>query len=133
MSRPSRLSGRHAQILRVLYRLDGGTVSEIAEAMVDPPSGSALRTMLGRMEERGLIERRREHRGHLYWPSTSRDQAALDATAQLLDTYFDGSVASMVTGLLSDDERRLPDEDLAELERLVQEARARRAGDDQES
>ncbi len=112
--------------MRVLYRLDGGTVAEISEAMADPPSGSALRTMLARMEEQGLIERRRDRRENVYWPSTSRDQAAQEATAQLLDTYFEGSVTSFVTGLLGDDPERLPDDDLAELERLVREARARR-------
>ena len=48
------LSRRERQIMEAIYRLGSATVSDVMAEMPDPPSYSAVRAMIGKLEAKGL-------------------------------------------------------------------------------
>ena len=117
MALTEKLSRREREIMDVLYALgDSATAEEIREKLSDPPSYSAVRAMLAKLEIKGVIRHRAEGLRYVYSPVTSRTTAQKKAVSQLMRVFFDGSASQAVTALLkqeswSDDE----------LERLRQE------------
>jgi BlaI family transcriptional regulator, penicillinase repressor len=105
-----KLSRREREIIDVLYALgDSATAEEIREKLSDPPSYSAARAMLAKLEAKGVIKHRAEGLRYVYSPVTSRTTAQKKAVSQLMRVFFEGSASQAVTALLkqeswSDDE-----------------------------
>jgi predicted transcriptional regulator len=72
VSVPGRLSGRERQILEILYQQGEAGVSEVRGAMEDPPSYSAVRTLIGVLEEKGHVTCRAEGLRYVYTPVIGR-------------------------------------------------------------
>ena len=51
----ARLGKRERQIMDVLYGRGRATVSEVLEALPDPPSYSSVRAMLRYLEDKGCV------------------------------------------------------------------------------
>ena len=67
----SKLPPRERQIVDILYERGPVLVAEICEALPDPLSGSAVRAMLKRLEDKGFVQRNESERGFLYSPVVS--------------------------------------------------------------
>jgi predicted transcriptional regulator len=67
----SKLPPRERQIVDILYERGPVLVAEICEALPDPLSGSAVRAMLKRLEDKGFVQRSESERGYLYSPVDS--------------------------------------------------------------
>lgn len=117
------LSRRERQIMDSIYRLGGGTVSEVLAELPDPPSYSAVRTHLGILESKGHLRHRREGRRYVYLAIEPRDLASRKALRGVLRTFFAGSPTAAVAALLDLEETELGEEELAELAELVATAR----------
>ena len=100
MSVVAGLSRRERQILDILYQRGKASATEVLEAMEDAPSNSAVRTLLGVLEEKGHVKRRAEGLKYVYTPTVARDKAKRSAVRHLLDTYFSGSPEQIVAALL---------------------------------
>lgn len=122
-----RLSRRERQVLEAVYRLDGGSVREVRKALPDPPSYSAVRTHLRILEEKGYLRHEEDGRRYIYHPTVEKSEARGFALRNLLDTFFGGSVPATVSALLDQEDLELSDEELAELEARIREARERRS------
>jgi BlaI family penicillinase repressor len=121
------LSRRERQIMDVLYARGRATAAEVMAALPDAAGYSAVRTLLGVLEEKGLIRRAGlEGRAVVYRPAVSRVVAQRSAVRRLLDTFFSGSVEEGVAALLSARSRPPTDEELERLMALVKEARRTR-------
>jgi predicted transcriptional regulator len=106
---PHKLTRREREIMNVLFGLGRASAEEIRERLIDPPSYSAVRAMLARLETKGHIRHREEGLRYVYAPTTSHAAARRTALKQYVRTFFGGSVGGMVTSLLrqetwSDDE-----------------------------
>lgn len=117
------LTRRERQIMDALYQRGRATAAEIREGLPDPPSYSAVRAMLVKLEAKGHVRHREQGPRYVYRPTVPRGQARRSAMHRLVDTFFDGSVASAVNGLLGMRERDLSAEDLAQLQTLLDEAK----------
>lgn len=117
------LGARERQILEVVYRLGQASVADVRENLNDPPSYSAVRTMLGILEKKGHLKRRREGIRHLYLPARSRQKAGRSALAQLMTTFFDGSASQTLAALLDESAASLTDEELDRLQEEIDKAR----------
>jgi predicted transcriptional regulator len=117
------LSRRERQVMEVLHRRGESTVAEIMQAMPDPPTYSAVRSILRILGEKKLIAHREDGPRYVYAPAKSTDKARDDVLAHVVRTYFSGSPEQAVTALL-----RLSDADLndADLERLREKIRRAR-------
>ncbi len=123
-----RLSRRERQVLEAVYRLGSGTVREVLGQLPDPPSYSAVRTHLRILEEKGFLRHEEDGRRYVYHPVVKKQEARRSALQNLLETFFDGSVTATVAALLQEKDLELSEEELAELEALVQEAREGEGG-----
>jgi predicted transcriptional regulator len=119
------LPRREREVFEVLCGLEQATASAVRAGLSDPPSDSAVRTLLGRLVAKGLVVHRTVNQAYVYSPATAVADAAGSALQRLVRTFFDGSAASAATALLgmSPD---LKDEELDALERAIARARKER-------
>ena len=107
-----------------LYRLGRATAGEILDAIPGAPSYSTVRTQLRVLEEKGHVRHEEQGLRYLYAPTVPRHAARKTALKHLVDTFFDGSPASVVTALLGSDASKLSDEELERIEQIVKAARS---------
>ena len=119
----SKLPPRERQIVDLLYERGEMAVAEVCEALPDQPSGSAVRTMLKRLEDKGYVHRHDSDRGFLYTPVVADSVARKSALSEVVRVFFNGSAAGAATALLGMSDRLQADE-LAELEQIIAKARA---------
>ena len=93
--------------------------------MAAPPSYSSVRTMLNLLESKGYVHHRRDGLRYVYLPVTPKEKAGVSALRHLVDTFFDGSIESVVQTLLTPSRGRPTDAELKRLDRLISDAVAR--------
>lgn len=118
----SGLSRREREILDVLYKKGQASAAEVHASLPEPPSYSAVRTLLGVLLEKGHIRHEVDGKRFLYLPTRAPQEAGRSALRQVLDTFFGGSLAGAAKTLLSDEDATLSDEELAQLAELVAQA-----------
>jgi BlaI family penicillinase repressor len=121
-----KLSRREREILNVLFALgEPASAEDIRAKLTDPPSYSAVRAMLVKLEGKGQIRHREQGLRYLYSPTTSRTSARRTAVQQLVRIFFSGSPGDAATALLKNE--NWSDEELdtltAEIERVRKERR----------
>ncbi|MCA1661930.1 MAG: BlaI/MecI/CopY family transcriptional regulator [Novosphingobium sp.] len=116
------LPPRERQIVDILYQRGAATVAEIGEALDNEVTGSAIRAMLKRLEDKGFVERETSDRGFVYAPRVSEKAARKSALSQIVTTFFSGSAVGAATALLGMQDK-LDDAELDELEQLIAKAR----------
>ena len=116
------LPPRERQIVDILYQRGPATVSEIGEALANEVTGSAIRAMLKRLEDKGFVEREGSERGFVYAPRVSEKAARKSALTQIVKTFFNGSAVGAATALIGMEDK-LADDELDELEQLIAKAR----------
>lgn len=117
------LGRRERQIMEIVFRRGQATVAEVLEALPDPPSYSAVRTMLRLLEEKGHLRHREQGRRFVYSPVIARGKARRSALKNVLATFFNGSVTKAVASLMDLERGKLSSEDLDRLAELIDEAR----------
>lgn len=95
------LSRRERQIIDVLYNLGESAVSDVQTQLPGEPAYSTVRAQLGTLVSKGHVSSRRDGNRYLYAPVVEKDQAGASAARRLIDTFFSGSSAQAVVGLLS--------------------------------
>ena len=120
----SKLPPRERQIVDVLYERGPMLVADICDALPDQLSGSAVRAMLKRLEDKGFVQRVDSDRGYLYSPTVSDTVAKKSALSEIVRVFFNGSPASAASALLGMSDR-LQENELDQLEQMI--ARARKA------
>jgi BlaI family transcriptional regulator, penicillinase repressor len=119
---PEELTRRERQVMDILHRRSEATVAEIMADLPDPPTYSAVRSVLRILGEKGLVTFKEDGPRYVYLPAESTEQARDDVLKHVVDTYFAGSPDQAVTALL-----RLTDVDLADAEVARLRERIRRA------
>lgn len=115
------LPRREREVFETLCRLESGTTAEVRAALADPLSDSAVRTLLVRLESKGLVERSPSAHGVAYRPAQSTETVAVGALRRLIDTFFAGSAASAASALLGLGQTLTPEE-AAALEAMIDKA-----------
>jgi predicted transcriptional regulator len=119
------LTRRERQVMNILHRRGASTVTEIMDELPDPPTYSAVRSILRILGEKELVHHREDGPRYVYLPTESTERSQESALAHVVETYFAGSTEQAVTALL-----RLGDADIGEdeIDRLRAKIRAARAG-----
>jgi BlaI family transcriptional regulator, penicillinase repressor len=102
MARPvEKLSRREREIVDILFALGNkGSAEDIRERLSDPPSYSAVRAMLVKLEAKGVIKHRAEGLRYVYSPVSSKSSAQKRAVSRLLSVFFGGSPSQAAAALL---------------------------------
>ena len=116
------LPRREREIFELLCSAGEATAAEIRSAMADPPSYSAVRTLLARLEARGLVNHRSVDQAYVYKSVPQPAKVRESALKQLVRNFFDGSAASAATALLGLTKGLSPDE-AAALRQAIDQAR----------
>jgi predicted transcriptional regulator len=123
----SKLPPRERQIVDILYERGSLAVAEICEALPVQLSGSAVRAMLKRLEDKGYVTRSESERGFLYSPAVSDTVAKKSALSEIVRVFFNGSPASAASALLGMSDK-LREDELNELEQMIARARKDKGG-----
>ena len=112
------LSRRERQIMDILYRHREATAAEVQAELPDPPSYSAVRAMLSKLENKGAVCHRADGPRYVFAPVAAREDARQSALKRLVATFFDGSPAAAANALLD-----MSGDDLSveEMERLLKQ------------
>lgn len=110
--------------MEALFRRGRATVNEVLEDLVEPPTYSAVRAMLGTLEQKGYARHEREGLRYVYSTTMNAEKARRSALRRLVDTYFGGSperVVAAVLGLPED----TGDMSVEELRQAIERSRKR--------
>ena len=114
-------------VLGAVYDLGEATARDVREQIARrrPLAHASIVTLLGRLEEKGLVRRRKGDVGKafIYSATTARTRTFGPMLSRLVRRAFQGNSAALVASLF---ESRPPDaREMAELEGLLEEWRAR--------
>lgn len=120
-----RIPDAELEVLAYVQRRGGATGKEVREGIAEwrPLSHSSVMTLLGRLQDRGLVRRELVPRGreYVYHATTTRDEAVEPILRRLLNRVFEGDAAGLVSSLF---ETRAPNsEEIERLEALLEELR----------
>ncbi len=121
-----KLSRREREIMNVLFALgDRASVEDIRARLTDPPSYSAVRAMLAKLETKGHVKHREEQLRYIYYPTTARTTARRVALQELVKVFFGGSPGEAATSLLKNE--NWSDTELEALGREIERIRHERS------
>ena len=125
MAKPTHLNlgRRERQIVESVYRLGRPTVSEVLADLPDPPSYSAVRAMLGKLERKGFVKHQEDGPRYVYFPAVSPERARHTAMQHLVETFFQGSAESAAAALLGMSEVAVDADTIERLKASVAQAR----------
>jgi predicted transcriptional regulator len=119
-----KLSRREREIMNVIFALgDHASAEDIRAGLSDPPTYSAVRAMLVKLENKGVVRHREEGLRYIYSPTTPRTTARRSALQELVTVFFRGSPGETAAALLKNE--NWSDEELdalsAEIDRIRHE------------
>jgi predicted transcriptional regulator len=96
-----KLTRREREIMDAIFALGNrASAEEVRERLSDPPSYSAVRAMLVKLEAKGFVRHREEGLRYVYSPTATRAAAQRNALHQMVHVFFGGSSSHTVTALL---------------------------------
>ena len=108
-----------------IYARGQATVAEVLDDLTDPPSYSAVRAMLGKLERKGLLKHEEHGPRYVYLPVVPRTKASVNALERTVQTFFDGSATKAMAALLDLDSVDITDEEIDRMAQLIEQARKR--------
>ncbi len=119
----SPLSRRERQIMDAIYARGRATAAEVLAGLPDPPSYSAVRAMLVKLEGKGHVRHTQDGPRYVYLPTVPREKARASAMERLVRTFFEGSGSKTVAALLDRGATELTDGELDQLSEMIERAR----------
>lgn len=117
------LSRREREIMDVVYARGEVSALDVVAGLTDPPTKTAVRTLLKILENKGHLTHRVDGQTYLYAASRPRENAGQSALRRVLDVFFGGSLEQALAVHLGDSATDLPPEELKRLAALIQKAR----------
>jgi BlaI family penicillinase repressor len=122
---PEKLTRREREIMDAIFALNNRASAEaIRERLMNPPSYSAVRAMLVRLEAKGYLRHQQEGARYIYSATVRPATAKRAALQQYLRTFFGGSLTEMMTALLR--QQAWSEDELDALESEIRRARQER-------
>lgn len=115
----SQLSRRERQIMDVIIERERCTAQDILQAMPNPPSYSAVRTLLSRMVDKKVLQYTQEGAKYVYFAALDEGKVQKSALARILKTFFKGSRSKAVNALLDMEGEEITSREIADLERTI--------------
>lgn len=114
-------SDAELRILRHLWERGEQTVRQVHERLSsDWDVGyTTVLKLLQRLHEKGMVERRREGRAHVYRAAVSREQTERRVVRDFLERAMEGSLSGLIQRALP--EKPASPEEIRELRRLLDE------------
>jgi predicted transcriptional regulator len=107
------------ELMNIVWALGGGTVSDVQARLPAerPLAYTSVATMLRILEQKGVLQSRKEGRGHFYQPLVERAAYQAFTLEQMVDKVFGGDSLALARRLI--DGGVLSRKDLASLKALL--------------
>ena len=118
----SQLTKAETQVMNALWSLpaDGASSSEIMERMPEPkPALTTLLTFLKILKEKGFVVTEKMGKALRFTPVLSREQYTRQYMTEVKNTFFGGSLASLVSFFAKDEQ--MSDEEVAEIMQMLKD------------
>jgi BlaI family penicillinase repressor len=117
------LGRRERQIMDAIFELGEASVGRVLERLPDPPSYSAVRTMIRHLEGKGYLRHRREGTKYVYRSTEAKDSVSRSVLRHMIKTFFGGSASDTVAAILDVASEKLSKDEFSRIERLIEDAR----------
>jgi len=119
VSRPIQITDAEWEVMKVLWQTPGLTANEVAEQLTAATGwhGKTVRTLLGRLQKKKVVQATVVDRLLRFRPRHSRDECVSAASTSFLTRVFDGSFSPMMVHFVRNSP--LSKKDQAELERIL--------------
>lgn len=118
------LGSRELDVMRALWDLGSGTVSDVREWLPVKLAYTTVLTILRNLEEKAYVSRVAEGRAHRYKPRVNRLAARRSAIARVVDTLFHGAPEELIAHMVED--RTLTPRDVQKLRAMIASPEVRR-------
>ena len=110
------------ELMNVLWKLGQGSVADVIEALPKERqlAYTSVSTILRILEQKEVLQARKEGRGHIYIPLLQKTNYEAKAIQHVVNNVFDGTPLALVKQLLGSGS--LKEKDLDELKALIQKA-----------
>ena len=106
----------------IVHEAGIATAAQIRERMAEPPTYSAVRSVLRILVNKGHLVSDQDGARYLYSATIPASRARLSAMQHVVKTFFGGSVEGAVATLLELEDARLSREERARIEALIDRA-----------
>ena len=98
------LTRREREIMDAVFALGNrASAEQIRARLVNPPTDSAVRAMLARLERKGFLKHQYDGPRFMYSANVSPSAAKRSAVKRLVQTFFGGSLPGMMTELVAEE------------------------------
>lgn len=121
------LSRRERQIMDIVYELGEVSAKDVQGKLPNPPSYSAIRAMLVKLEKKGFLDHKEQNLKYIYFPTVDHQSARTNAINRLLRTFFDGSPSQAMSAMLDISLDEVSDGDLENLKLIIEDAKQKKS------
>jgi predicted transcriptional regulator len=110
------------ELMTILWKLGEGSVSDVIEKLPEERdlAYTSVSTMLRILEQKGILETRKEGRGHVYIPVLEKSEYESKAVRHVVDRVFDGTASALVKQLLGS--VKISKKEIEEIKELIEKA-----------
>jgi len=120
MAKPPRISEAEWEVMNVLWESSPLTSNDVAERLCDEMQWhvKTVKTLLGRLVQKGALRYRQEGNRYLYQPVFARERYVQAESRSFIDRVFGGKATPAVVHFV--ETSKLSDEDLEELRSILE-------------
>lgn len=111
--------------MEVVYSMGEATAADVVAGLPDPPSYSTVRALLRIMEDKEVLKHREEGPRYVYLPTEAPEKASRSALKQVVQTFFEGSLANAVAAFVDTKDTNLSAGEIKRLEDIIKQAKKR--------
>lgn len=107
------LTKAEEQVMQVLWRLEKAYLKDIVDEMPEPkPHSNTIATILKILIDKEFVNIEVHGRVHCYYPVVSKEAYSANNVKQLVDGYFEGSFANIVSFMVKQKDLKVKDLEL---------------------
>ena len=116
-----KISEAEWRVMRILWRRRTATAAEVIEELLPETGWShrTVRTLLGRLVEKGALATEEDGHRYAYRPKISQSRCVREETRSFLEKVFDGDAAELLIHFVRNE--TLPPEQIDAIKRLLDE------------
>ncbi|WOI23957.1 BlaI/MecI/CopY family transcriptional regulator [Nonlabens ulvanivorans] len=104
------LTTAEEEIMHHLWELKEANVASIIDQMPEPkPAYNTVSTIIRILENKNFVDYRKEGRGHIYFPSVSKETYTAASAQKMASNYFKGSFKNMVSFFMQQEDLSVKD------------------------
>ncbi|MFT4524693.1 MAG: BlaI family penicillinase repressor [Granulosicoccus sp.] len=119
------LTKAEEQVMQMLWKLEGGFVNQVIEELPEPkPAYNTVSTIIRILEKKGFVGFEAFGRSHRYHPIVGKDEYRSFSMGRMINNYFKGSFAEMVSFFVKDNEMSL--EEIEKVKEMIDQSKEKK-------